>query len=32
MRLVADERNVARDEDGRPYLLDPLLGEWLRRR
>jgi len=31
-RLVADERNVARDEQGRPYLLDPLLGEWLRRR
>lgn len=31
-RLVADERNVQRDERGRPYLLDPLLGEWLRRR
>jgi len=31
-RLVADERNVARDERGRPHLLDPLLGEWLRRR
>jgi hypothetical protein len=31
-RLLADERNVARDERGRPYLLDPLLGEWLRRR
>lgn len=31
-RLVADERNVARDQQGRPYLLDPLLGEWLRRR
>jgi hypothetical protein len=31
-RLVADERNVARDERGRPYLLDPSLGEWLRRR
>ena len=31
-RLVGDERNVARGEGGRPYLLDPLLGEWLRRR
>jgi hypothetical protein len=31
-RLVSDERNVARAEDGRPHLLDPLLGEWLRRR
>ena len=31
-RLVGDERNVQRDERGRPYLLDPLLGEWLRRR
>ena len=31
-RLVADERNVRRDEHGRPYALDPLLGEWLRRR
>lgn len=31
-RLVADERNVQRDERGRPYLLDPLLGEWLRQR
>ncbi len=31
-RLIGDERNVQRDERGRPYLLDPLLGEWLRRR
>jgi len=34
-RLVADERNVARGHgthSPRPYLLDPLLGEWLRRR
>jgi len=34
-RLVADERNVARGSGSRPprpYLLDPLLGEWLRRR
>jgi hypothetical protein len=31
-RLVADERNVRRDADGRPFLLDPLLAEWLRRR
>jgi hypothetical protein len=31
-RLAADERNVQRDAGGRPYLLDPLLGEWLRRR
>ncbi|HWF71774.1 MAG TPA: hypothetical protein VG186_00435 [Solirubrobacteraceae bacterium] len=31
-RLLADERNVRRDDRGRPALLDPLLGEWLRRR
>jgi len=31
-RLVADERHVKRDAGGRPYLLDPLLAEWLRRR
>jgi uncharacterized protein len=31
-RLLADGRQVARDEGGRPYLLDPLLAEWLRRR
>ena len=30
-RLLADERNVARDGHGRPYVLDPLLAEWLRR-
>ncbi|HET9197749.1 MAG TPA: hypothetical protein VFN92_05780 [Solirubrobacterales bacterium] len=32
VRLVVDQRLVAEDEAGRPYLLDPLLGEWLRRR
>ena len=31
-RLIGDERNVSRNPGGRPYLLDPLLGEWLRRR
>jgi hypothetical protein len=31
-RLLSDERHVARHSHGRPYLLDPLLGEWLRRR
>lgn len=31
-RLVTDERHVHRDAGGRPRLLDPLLGEWLRRR
>lgn len=31
-RLIADERHVRRDNDGRPKLLDPLFGEWLRRR
>jgi hypothetical protein len=31
-RLLADERHVQRDEDGTPFLLDPLLAEWLRRR
>jgi uncharacterized protein len=31
-RLIGDERNAKRDERGRPVLLDPLLGEWLRRR
>lgn len=31
-RLEAAEQHVLRDEDGRPRLLDPLLGEWLRRR
>ena len=31
-RLLADERHVKRDADGKPYLLDPLLAEWLKRR
>ncbi len=31
-RLVADERNVRRDDQERPFVLDPLLAEWLRRR
>jgi uncharacterized protein len=31
-RLLADQRHVQRDPDGKPYLLDPLLAEWLRRR
>ncbi len=35
-RLLADERHVQRNEDGgragTPFLLDPLLAEWLRRR
>lgn len=31
-RLLADERHVGRDSQDRPFLLDPLLGEWLRRR
>lgn len=31
-RLLADERHVQRDEHGTPFLLDPLLAEWLRRR
>ena len=31
-RLVKDQRYVQRDVSGRPYLLDPLLAEWLRRR
>lgn len=32
VRLLADQRLVAEDEGGHPYLLDPLLAEWLRRR
>jgi hypothetical protein len=32
MRLLADERHVQRAQTGRAVLLDPLLGEWLRRR
>ena len=31
-RLLADQRHVQRDADGKPYLLDPLFAEWLRRR
>jgi hypothetical protein len=31
-RLLADERHVQRDNQGRPFPLDPLLAEWLRRR
>ncbi len=31
-RLLADDRNIRRDERGRPFVLDPLFGEWLRRR
>lgn len=31
-RLLADQRHVQRDADGRPYLLDPVFAEWLRRR
>lgn len=31
-RLLADERHVQRDNQGRPFLLDPLFAEWLRRR
>ncbi len=31
-RLVSEEQHVHRNGDERPSLLDPLLGEWLRRR
>jgi uncharacterized protein len=31
-RLLGDERLVQRDSQGRPFLLDPLFAEWLRRR
>ena len=31
-RLLADERQVQRNDNGAPYLLDPLFAEWLRRR
>lgn len=31
-RLLADQRHIGRDADGRPHLIDPLLAEWLRRR
>jgi hypothetical protein len=29
---VTDQQLVGEDENGHPYLLDPLLAEWLRRR
>jgi len=32
LRLVTDQQLVGEDGDGHPYLLDPLLAEWLRRR
>lgn len=32
LRLVTDQQLVGEDENGHPYLLDPLLAEWLRRR
>jgi uncharacterized protein len=31
-RLLTDGRQVQRTKEGAPYLLDPLLAEWLRRR
>lgn len=31
-RFLADERQVRRDANGKPFLLDPLFAEWLRRR
>ncbi len=31
-RLLGDDRIVRRADRGRPFLLDPLFGEWLRRR
>lgn len=31
-RLLHDERIVRRDDQGKPFLLDPLLAEWLIRR
>jgi len=31
-RLLADQRHVQRDAEGKPRLLDPLLAEWLKRR
>jgi hypothetical protein len=31
-RLMADERHVQRDANGKFFVIDPLLGEWLRRR
>jgi hypothetical protein len=32
LRLATDQQLVGEDKDGHPYLLDPLLAEWLRRR
>jgi hypothetical protein len=32
LRLVTDQQLVGEDQNGHPYLLDPLLAEWLRRR
>lgn len=32
LRLVTDQQLVGEDGNGHPYLLDPLLAEWLRRR
>jgi hypothetical protein len=31
-RLLSDARHVQRDDEETPFLLDPLLAEWLRRR
>jgi hypothetical protein len=31
-RLLADERNAPRNDRDRRFVLDPLFGEWLRRR
>jgi hypothetical protein len=30
-RLLADERHLQRDDEGRPFLVNPLFAEWLRR-
>lgn len=32
LRLVTNQQLVGEGEDGHPYMLDPLLAEWLRRR
>lgn len=31
-RLLADDRDIRRSREGKPFLLDPLFAEWLRRR
>ncbi|MGH2878435.1 MAG: hypothetical protein ACRDK4_02355 [Solirubrobacteraceae bacterium] len=31
-RLLDSEQHVRRDDTGRPYLIDPLFAQWLRRR